>query len=86
MVRPYDCTHLEWLGDDVPTIFADTSKGFNKFDLQSLINYCIALKEVFQGRVSLLRFCNFLCCQMVYFVLFAVISKHFIHMKAVSFC
>ncbi len=26
------------------------------------------------------------CCQRVYFVLFAAISKHFIHMKAVSFC
>ncbi len=44
--------HLEWLGDDQPTIFADTSRVFNEFDLQSLINYCIALKEVPQGCIG----------------------------------
>ena len=44
--------HLEWLGDEQLTIFADTSHVLNEFDLQSLINYCIALKEVFQGYIS----------------------------------
>jgi hypothetical protein len=45
---PFDCTHLEWLGDNQPTIFAYTYSVFNEFDIQSLINYCIALKEVLQ--------------------------------------
>ncbi len=45
---PFNCTHLEWLGDNQLTIFADTSRVLNEFDLQSLINYCIALKEVLQ--------------------------------------
>ncbi len=35
---------------------------FNELDLQSLINYCIALKGVLQGGVSFLGFCNFHCC------------------------
>jgi hypothetical protein len=85
MVVPFDRMHLKWLGDNQQAIFADAISVLNEFDLQSLINYCIALKEVFQRRVSLLSFCNFLCCQGVCFVLFAAISKHFIHMKAVSF-
>jgi hypothetical protein len=61
---PFNCTHLEWLGDNHPTIFSDTSCVLNELDLdlQSLINYCIVLKEVFQGRVSPLGFCNIHCC------------------------
>ncbi len=42
---PLNCMHLKWLGDDQPTIFADTSCVLNEFDLQSLINCCIALLE-----------------------------------------
>jgi hypothetical protein len=85
VVIPFDRTYLEWLGDNQLTIFVDTRSVLNEFDLQSLINYCIALKEVFQGCISPLSFCDFRCCQRVLFVLFAAISKHFIHMKAVSF-
>jgi hypothetical protein len=59
---PSDGTQVERLGDNQQTIFADTSHVLNEFDLQSLINYCIALKEVFQGQVSPLGFCNFRCC------------------------
>ncbi len=40
----FDCTHLEWLGDNQPTIFADTSPVLNELDIQSLIKYCIVLK------------------------------------------
>jgi hypothetical protein len=61
MVIPFDCMHLEWLGYNQPTIIADTSSVLNELDLQSLINYCIALKEVLQGCISPLSFCNFLC-------------------------
>jgi hypothetical protein len=53
---------LEWLGDNQLTIFADTSCILNEFDLQSLINYCIALKEVLQGCIGPLGCCNFRCC------------------------
>jgi hypothetical protein len=35
-LAPY---HLERLGDNQPTIFADTSHVLNELDLQSLINY-----------------------------------------------
>ncbi len=52
MMIPLNSTHLEWLGDKQPTIFADTSSVFIEFDLQSLINYCIALKEVIQGFIG----------------------------------
>ncbi len=45
---PLNCVHLEWLGDIQPTIFADTSCVLNEFDLQSLINYCSALKGCFR--------------------------------------
>ena len=45
----FNCMHMEWLRDDQPTIFAGTSSVLNEFDLQSLINYGIALKKVFQG-------------------------------------
>ena len=48
--------HLEWLGDNQLTIFVDTSHSLNELDLQSLINYCIALKKVLQGLVGLLQF------------------------------
>jgi hypothetical protein len=44
---------LEWLGDNQPNIFAYTCSVFNEFDLQSLINYCIALKEVLQDASAL---------------------------------
>jgi hypothetical protein len=46
VVIPFICTHLEWLGDNQPTIFADKSRVLNEFDLQSLINYCIALNSL----------------------------------------
>jgi hypothetical protein len=59
---PFNCTDLEWLGDDQPTIFANTSCVFNEFDLQPLINYCIALKEVLQGCISPLCCRDFCCC------------------------
>ncbi len=49
---PLNCTHLDWLEDYQPTIFADTGRVLNEFDLQSLINYCIVLKEVFQGYIG----------------------------------
>ncbi len=51
-----------------------------------LINYCIARKDVLQGRISPLGCCNFLCCLGVYFILFTVIRIHFIQMKAVGLC
>ena len=82
---PFNCMHLEWLGDNQPTIFADTSCVLTEFDLQSLINYCIALKEVFQGCIDPLGCCNFRCCKRVYFVLITAICKqYFIHVKAVG--
>ncbi len=58
----FNCAHLEWLGDNQPTIFAYTCRVFNEFDLQSLINYCIALEEVLQGCICLLGCGNFHCC------------------------
>ncbi len=58
VVIPFNCTHFEWLGDNQPTIFADTSRVLNELDLQSLVNYRIALKEVSQGCISPLGFCN----------------------------
>jgi hypothetical protein len=79
---PLNCAHLEWLGDYQPTIFAYICSVFNEFDLQSLINYCIALEEVFQGCVNPLGCGNFHCCERVYFILITAIGKHFIHVKA----
>jgi hypothetical protein len=58
--------YLEWLGDNQPAIFAHTSCVLNELDLQSLINYCIALKEVLQGRISPLGFCNFLLLEGIF--------------------
>jgi hypothetical protein len=76
--------HLERLGDNQPAIVADTSCVLNELDLQFLINYCIALKEVLQGHVSPLGFCNLLGYWRVYFILVTAICKHFIHEKAVG--
>jgi hypothetical protein len=81
---PFDCTHLERLGDNQPTIFADTSCVLNELDLQSLINYCIALKEEFQRRISLLGFCNFLFFRGYISSSSLQFCKHFIHVKAIG--
>jgi hypothetical protein len=51
-----------------------------------MIIYGIALKEVLQGRISRLSFCNFLSCSRACFFLISAITKHCIHMKAVSLC
>jgi hypothetical protein len=51
--------HLEWLGDNQLTVFADTCSVLNELDLQSLFNYCIVPKEVLQGTcqpIGLLQF------------------------------
>jgi hypothetical protein len=83
VVMTFNCMHLEWLRDNRPTIFADISSVLNESDLQSFINHCILLKEVFQGSHQLVELLQFLLLLEGIFCLFAAIWKHFIHWNAV---